>query len=141
MNIRNAFWMKILSNTVLAMSTVLSSWTIYAENRWVSGTQSQGLGMVMSDRIRPRIYLADSATGELVVVDSTTEQVTTHIAVDVSITDMAISKDNRWLDVVANGTVYSVDLNQMSISRNYTIPVGDEGKPVRSVTFNYKGQI
>ncbi|MEJ2453951.1 MAG: hypothetical protein P8103_07320 [Candidatus Thiodiazotropha sp.] len=95
----------------------------------------------MSDRIRPRVYLADSANGELVVVDSTTEQVTTRIAVDVSITDMAISKDNRWLDVVANGTVYRVDLNNLRINRTYTIPVGDEGKPVRSVAFNYKGQV
>ncbi len=141
MNIRNVFWMKILSNAVLALSVVLCSSVVNAENRWVTGTQSQKLGMVVSDRIRPRIYLADSANGELVVIDSATERVSARIAVDVSITDMAISKDNRWLDVVANGTVYRIDLNGMNVNLTYNIPVGDDGKPVRSIAFNYKGEI
>jgi hypothetical protein len=107
----------------------------------VSGTHSQELGMVMSDRIRPRVYLADSANGELIVVDSVTEEVTARIEVDVSITDMAISKSNRWLDVVANGMVYRIDLNLLEVERTYNIPIDEEGKSVRSVAFNYEDQV
>jgi DNA-binding beta-propeller fold protein YncE len=137
----NAFGKIVFSKALLILLSLLCSLSAYAESRWVTGTHSEELGMVLSDRIRPRIYLADSANGELVVIDSTTEEVVKRIAVDVSITDMAISKHNKRLDVVANGTVYSIELNKLSVIRTYNIPTDDGGKPVRSVAFNHNNQI
>ncbi|MCU7843902.1 MAG: hypothetical protein KZQ93_08695 [Candidatus Thiodiazotropha sp. (ex Monitilora ramsayi)] len=141
MDTNNTMGSKILNVSVLVLLLLLFSAGVSAENRWINGTHSQDLGMVMSDEIRPRIYLADSANGELVVIDSVTEAVTHRFTVDGSITDMALSKDHRWLDVVANGTVFRIDLNKLKINRTYNIPVGEGGKSVRSVAFNSRNQI
>lgn len=92
-----------------------------AENRWIVDTESMRLSPVIRDEIRNRIYLADSGRAELVVIDSNTEQVVARLPVRGTIADMAISKNNTFLDVAAGGVVSRFNLNTLKKLKEYSI--------------------
>ncbi len=125
---------------IVIFMSILSS-QVSAEIRWIEESISTDLSMIMRDDIRNRIYLADSGNGQLVIIDSESEEILERIPVGQPITDMAMSKDERWLDVVGGGVANRIDLNRLKINKSYNIPDGAEGKAIRSIAFDYKGFI
>jgi len=124
----------MLGVLVLAGCLLGASGQAIAGNRWLDPTFSTDLSLILSDDFRKRIYLADSGTGELVVINTKFERIMKRIPVGGPISDMAFSKNKQFLAVASGDMVTFVKLKNLK-SLTKAFPTS-----IRSLAFDANGK-
>ncbi len=125
---------------LLLGAVVLTAAPASAQSRWIDATLSTDLGPILRDGIRDRIYLADNATNEVVVIDTLTEQVVDRIALPGGpVADMTLTKSNHMLGVVGGGYFTYIDLFRPRV-RYSVLPAEITGEAT-SVAYDASGRL
>jgi hypothetical protein len=121
---------------IIYLFIVFYSSMTFADNNitWLDDTLSTGLTRILRDDARDLIYLADTGSSRLVVINSKTLKVILRLPIQSSFKDMAISKDNNIL-AIAGGTLFLVDLNTFELRKLST------DLDVSSVAFDHNGDL
>ena len=130
---------KALGVLLVLLIVVLAPVAVSAQSRWIDATLSTDLGPILRDEIRDRIYLGDSATNEVVVIDTLTEQVVERIAVPGPVVDMALTKTGHALGVLAGGYFTQIELNRPRV-HSWSLPAEVTGTPT-SIAFGAFGHL
>ena len=124
---------------LLLATAVLAAGVASAQARWIDATLSTDLGPILRDEIRDRVYLGDSATNEVVVIDTLTEQVVERIALPGPVADLALTKSGHALGVVGGGFFTSIDLYRPRV-RSWALPAEVTGEAT-SIAFGALGHV
>lgn len=124
---------------ILAALAIVSAQVTTAQSRWIDATASTDLGPILRDEMRDRIYLGDSATREVVVIDSLTEQIVARIGVPGRVADLALTKDNDSLGVIGGGYFTRIDLSTLR-ARTAGVPAEVSGQTM-SLAFDSGNRI
>ena len=109
------FAAKALIILAILVAVALVAAPARAQSRWIDATESTDIGPIVRDEIRDLIYLGDSATNEVVVIDTVTEQVVQRIGLPGPVTDLAITKSGHALGALGGGYFTHIELPTMRL--------------------------
>jgi DNA-binding beta-propeller fold protein YncE len=124
---------------VLALLMWCSADLARAGSRWIDDTLSTDLQEVLADPTRDRIYVSDPGSSDVVVLGSRTERVLARIAVPRTLTDLAISKDGRYLAAGTSFAIVRIDLQSLE-PETFALPAPFPST-VQSLTFDAGGRL
>jgi hypothetical protein len=131
----------LLSRWAIGLAvSILAADPAAAGNRWIDDTLSTDLGVLIGDPFRPRVYLADNGAGELVVVDTESEEVVARFPVSSPIRDLAIDKTGDRVVAGADHSLCILDLPDLTY-REVPLPPGADVGRVVSVAFHGSGRL
>lgn len=122
-----------------AIVSVAFTGTLRSETRSIADSLSSDLGSIVADPVRPRMYLLDRGTDELVVLDSNREDVLRRFPLSSPVRDLAIDKSRQRLVVAAEHTLGVLDLSSLSYSES-PVPSGVIGR-LMSIAFHSSGAL
>ena len=91
----------------------------------VAAIYSYNASKVLADPVRSRVYVTDTVSNSVVVIDTTTLKATASVTIGSDPVDMAISPDGNTLYVANGGSTLAaivlLDLNTLTVSATYPL--------------------
>ena len=119
--------MKRLLNLLLLTASLLAPRAARAVDPFgsVAATYTYSASKILADPARTRVYITDTASNSVVVIDTTTLKVTATVPVGSDPVDMAISPDGNTLFVANGGSTLAaialLDLNTLAVRTTFPL--------------------